>query len=142
MRTCTCSEMTVDSECPVGKVVGAHGPGAALDERRRLPDRRRPRWQVFDEPVPFAHLHQHLGVRSDALPAGALLRVRMEVLDRDGDGPPFPRKAVETLVLIGSVNAIGGICSDCACQGEVLAISYDLVPLVRALGIPAAGVPI
>jgi hypothetical protein len=141
MKVCTCTAMGADPECAVGKVVGTHGPGAEIDERRRVPDRRRPRWQVFDEPVPFAQLHQHLGVRFDALPAGVLLRVRIEVLDRDREGPPFPRKLVETQILVGSVNALGAQCGDCACRGEVLAISYDLVPLVHALGVPAAGVP-
>jgi hypothetical protein len=111
--------------------VGIHAPGNGPEERRRIPDRRRPRWEVFDGPVPLGRLHEHLGVRRDALPAGLLIRMKVET----------PDGRVERVLLIGSVNAIGGLCDDCACQGDVLAVSHDLVPLVRALGVPAAGVP-
>jgi len=131
LKNCTCTAAVIDRECPVGEVVGIHAPGNGPDERRRIPDRRRPRWEVFDEPVPLGRLHEHLGVQRDALPAGLLVRVRMETADG----------GVDQVLLIGSVNAIGGLCDDCACQGDVLAVSHDLVPLVRALGVPAAGVP-
>ncbi len=143
MKNCTCTAAATDPACPVGEVVGIHASGVGPEERRSIPDRRRPRWQVFDDPVPLGQLHEQLGVRRDALPAGLLIRVRMEVADPDA--PPGDRlaamKVVEHVLLIGSVNAIGGLCDDCACRGDVLAVSYDLVPLVRALGVPAAGVP-
>jgi hypothetical protein len=131
LKNCTCTAAVIDPACPVGEIVGIHAPGNGPEERRRVPDRRRPRWEVFDEPVPLGRLHEHLGVRRDALPAGLLIRVRMETPDGGG----------ERVLLIGSVNAIGGLCDDCACQGDVLAVSHDLVPLVRALGVPVFGAP-
>lgn len=142
MKTCTCTAVCVDPGCPVGVVVGRHAPGPTPDDRRRLPDRRRPRWQVFDQPIPLSVLHQHLGVGLDELPAGLLLLVRIAV---DEDGAPARRedgggKTVDRVLLVGSMNAIGGLCGECACAGEVLAISHDLVSLVCSLGVPPAGV--
>jgi hypothetical protein len=125
-KHCTCREGKPDPLCPVGEVVGPHAPPNPF-ERRLLPDRRRPHWEVLEVPVPIEFLSGKLGIAHGQLPAGLLLLV-------SGDG-------ARHVFVVGNVNLFGGggACDGCASPAVVLAISHDLVPLAQALGTAACG---